>query len=77
VTSRRVEHVPTGRQLGIDVGLKAYVTDSEKEEPPAFMRGSVRSFAAKVVPVFPWKISLALGILSRAENSSNRAFLEL
>jgi putative transposase len=26
---RKVEHVPTGRQLGIDVGLKAYVTDSD------------------------------------------------
>jgi putative transposase len=28
-TERRVEHVPTGKQLGIDVGLKAYVTDSD------------------------------------------------
>ena len=28
-TERKVEHVPTGKQLGIDVGLKAYVTDSE------------------------------------------------
>lgn len=26
---RRVEHIPTGKQLGIDVGLKAYYTDSE------------------------------------------------
>jgi putative transposase len=26
---RRIEHVPTGKQLGIDVGLKAYYTDSE------------------------------------------------
>jgi putative transposase len=26
---RTVEHVPTGRKLGIDVGLKAYLTDSE------------------------------------------------
>ena len=30
-TERRVEHVPTGKQLGIDVGLKAYVTDSDGE----------------------------------------------
>lgn len=28
-TERKVEHIPTGRQLGIDVGLKAYLTDSE------------------------------------------------
>jgi putative transposase len=28
-TERKVEHVPSGRQLGIDVGLKAYLTDSE------------------------------------------------
>ena len=28
-TERKVEHVPTGRKLGIDVGLKAYLTDSE------------------------------------------------
>ncbi len=28
-TERKVEHVPTGSQLGIDVGLKAYVTDSD------------------------------------------------
>jgi len=28
-TERKVEHVPTGSQLGIDVGLKAYLTDSE------------------------------------------------
>jgi putative transposase len=26
---RKIEHVPTGKQVGIDVGLKAYVTDSE------------------------------------------------
>src|SRR5712691_11893544 len=26
---RKIEHVPTGRQVGIDVGLKAYYTDSE------------------------------------------------
>ena len=30
-TERKVEHVPTGKQLGIDVGLKAYVTDSDGE----------------------------------------------
>ncbi|MBV9229071.1 MAG: transposase [Chloroflexi bacterium] len=28
-TERRVEHVSSGKQLGIDVGLKAYLTDSE------------------------------------------------
>src|SRR5450755_3475370 len=28
---RHVEHVPSGRQIGIDVGLKAYYTDSEGE----------------------------------------------
>lgn len=28
-TQRKVEHVPTGRKLGIDVGLKAYLTDSQ------------------------------------------------
>ena len=28
-TERKVEHVPTGKQLGIDVGLKAYLTDSD------------------------------------------------
>jgi IS605 OrfB family transposase len=28
-TERKVEHIPSGRKLGIDVGLKAYLTDSE------------------------------------------------
>src|SRR5437660_3804435 len=28
-TERTIEHVPTGRQLGIDVGLKSFLTDSE------------------------------------------------
>ncbi|HWS84946.1 MAG TPA: transposase [Ktedonobacteraceae bacterium] len=28
-TERKVEHVPTGREVGIDVGLKSYLTDSE------------------------------------------------
>jgi putative transposase len=28
-TERKVEHVPSSKQLGIDVGLKAYITDSE------------------------------------------------
>jgi putative transposase len=28
---RHVEHVPSGRQIGIDVGLKAYSTDSDGE----------------------------------------------
>jgi transposase len=26
---RKIEHVPTGKQVGIDIGLKAYYTDSE------------------------------------------------
>src|SRR6266571_8365194 len=26
---RHIEHVPTGKQMGIDVGLKAFYTDSE------------------------------------------------
>src|SRR5437588_2096724 len=28
-TQRKVEHVPSGKQLGIDVGLKSFLTDSE------------------------------------------------
>jgi putative transposase len=28
-TERKVEHVPTGREIGIDVGLKSFLTDSE------------------------------------------------
>ncbi len=28
-TERKVEHVPSGKQLGIDVGLKSFFTDSE------------------------------------------------
>src|SRR5258708_10348424 len=28
-TERKVEHVPSGKQLGIDVGLKSFLTDSE------------------------------------------------
>src|SRR5258708_5338460 len=28
-TERRVEHVPSGKQLGIDVGLKSFLTDSQ------------------------------------------------
>lgn len=28
-TDRRIEHIPTGKQVGIDVGLLAYYTDSE------------------------------------------------
>jgi len=28
-TSRKVEHVPSGKELGIDVGLKSFLTDSE------------------------------------------------
>jgi putative transposase len=29
IASRSVEHVPTGKQVGIDMGLNAYATDSE------------------------------------------------
>jgi len=29
-TKRTVEHIPSGKQVGIDVGLKAYYTDSEE-----------------------------------------------
>ncbi|HTK11568.1 MAG TPA: transposase [Ktedonobacteraceae bacterium] len=37
---RRVEHVPTGKQRGIDVGLKVYYTDSEGKsvENPRYYR---------------------------------------
>ncbi len=37
---RKVEHQPTGRHLGIDVGLKAFYTDSEgsARENPRFLR---------------------------------------
>jgi putative transposase len=28
-TERKVEHVPSGKELGIDVGLKSFLTDSE------------------------------------------------
>jgi len=28
-TERKIEHVPSGSQLGIDVGLKSLLTDSE------------------------------------------------
>jgi putative transposase len=31
-TDRKIEHLPTGNQIGIDVGLKAYSTDSEGQE---------------------------------------------
>lgn len=33
-TERTVEHIPTGKQVGIDVGLKAYLTDSEGNTIP-------------------------------------------
>ena len=41
---RRVEHCNTGKQLGIDVGLQAYYTDSEGEtiENPRFYRKAER-----------------------------------
>jgi putative transposase len=37
---RHVQHQPTGKQLGIDVGLKAYYTDSEGNsiENPRYLR---------------------------------------
>jgi putative transposase len=37
---RHIEHIPTGRQAGIDVGLKAYYTDSEGNtvENPRYYR---------------------------------------
>jgi putative transposase len=37
---RHVEHIPTGKQRGIDVGLKAYYTDSEGTtvENPRYLR---------------------------------------
>ncbi len=37
---RVIEHVPTGKQIGIDIGLKAYSTDSEGETVanPCFYR---------------------------------------
>jgi putative transposase len=37
---RRVEHTPTGKQLGIDVGLKVYYTDSDGNsvENPRYYR---------------------------------------
>src|SRR5205823_11531072 len=39
-TERRIEHVPTGKQTGIDVGLKAYSTDSDGNtvENPRYFR---------------------------------------
>ena len=48
--ARAIVHQPTGKQAGIDVGLRAFYTDSEgntgyeqagwmKEEPPAFDAG--------------------------------------
>jgi putative transposase len=38
--SRRVEHIPTSKQVGIDVGLKAYYTDSDGNtvENPRYFR---------------------------------------
>ena len=37
---RKIEHVPTGKQVGIDVGLKAFYTDSESNtvDNPRFLR---------------------------------------
>ncbi len=42
---RRVEHVPTGKQVGSDVGLKSFLTDSEGNtvENPRFLRKSEKN----------------------------------
>ncbi|HZU01002.1 MAG TPA: transposase [Ktedonobacteraceae bacterium] len=39
-SERRISHIPTGKQLGIDVGLKAYSTDSDGHtvENPRYFR---------------------------------------
>jgi putative transposase len=44
---RKIEHVPTGKRLGIDVGLKAYLTDSEGEtvENPRHYRKAEKKLA--------------------------------
>src|SRR3989441_2576231 len=42
---RKVEHIPTDKQVGIDVGLKAYYTDSEgntKENPRHYRKAEKR-----------------------------------
>jgi putative transposase len=46
-TERKVEHIPTGLQLGIDVGLKAYLTDSEGQtvENPRHYRKAEKKLA--------------------------------
>ena len=46
-TERKVEHIPSGRQLGIDVGLKAYLTDSEGKtvENPRHYRKAEKKLA--------------------------------
>ncbi len=40
--SRKIEHMPTGKQVGIDMGLKSFYTDSEGESVanPRFLRKS-------------------------------------
>ena len=44
---RKVEHAPTGRQLGIDVGLKSFLTDSEGQtvENPRLYRKAEKKLA--------------------------------
>ena len=39
-TERSIEHVPSGKEIGIDVGLKAFLTDSESNtvENPRYYR---------------------------------------
>ncbi|EFH84978.1 RNA-guided endonuclease InsQ/TnpB family protein [Ktedonobacter racemifer] len=45
VAERHIEHVPTGKQVGIDVGLKAFFTDSEGntvENPRHYRKAETR-----------------------------------
>ncbi len=46
-TERKVEHIPSGRRIGIDVGLKAYLTDSEGAtvENPRYYRKAEKRLA--------------------------------
>ncbi len=46
-TERRLSHIPSGKQLGIDVGLKAYLTDSEGQtvENPRHARRAEKKLA--------------------------------
>jgi putative transposase len=46
---RVIEHVPTGKKIGIDVGLKAYCTDSDGKtvENPRYLRKAEK----KLIPI--------------------------